>query len=71
MGVEINLMTRKLIEDANLDIKQTPKLELVSNTNYSGLFFSFCEDMEIVLEELKTKHLIYVIKAGDYDLVLG
>lgn len=64
-------MARKLIENANLDIKQRPKLELVSNTDYSGFFFSFCEDIEIVLEKLETKHLIFVIEAGDHDLVLG
>lgn len=71
MGVEINIMTRKLIEIVNLDIRQRLKLELVSNTDYSGFFFGFCEDIEIVLEEFKTRHLIFVIEAGDHDLVLG
>ena len=34
-GTEINIMTKKLIEDANLAIKQGPKLKLISHTGHN------------------------------------
>ena len=46
-GVEINVMTRKLIEDINLAIRQKTKLELVSYIRHSRLFLGLCEDVEV------------------------
>lgn len=37
-GPEINIMTKKLMEEANLTIKKGPKLELVSHTSHSQPF---------------------------------
>lgn len=34
-GVEINVITKKVMKDARLTMKQGPKLELVSHTGYS------------------------------------
>lgn len=42
-GTKMNVMTRKIIEDADLAIRCAPKLELVSYTNYSRLFLDLYE----------------------------
>ncbi len=70
-GAEINIMTRELMEDANLAIRQGPKLELVSHTGNSQHFLGLCEDVEVVIGGLMTRHPIFVVENGDHDLVLG
>ena len=70
IGAKINVMTRKIIEDAGLAIQHGLKLELISRTNHSRLF-GLLEDVEVGIRGLKTKHPIFVIKHGDHDLVLG
>ena len=70
-GAEINVMTKEEIEDTNLEMRQGPKLELVSYTGHNRPFHGFYEDVEIAIEGLQTKHPIFVVEAGDYDLVLG
>lgn len=69
-SVEINIMTKKLIKDVHLAIRQGPKLELVSHIGYSWLFLNFCEDVEVSIGRLKTRHSIFVIEARDHDLAL-
>lgn len=70
-GVEINVMTRELMEDANLTMRQGPTLELVLHTGHSRPFLDFYEEVEAAIGRLKTRHPIFVIEAGDHDLVLG
>ncbi len=64
-------MIRKLMGNANLAIRRRPKLELVSHTGHSRLFLGLCEDVEVAIGGLKTRYLIFVIEAGDHDLILG
>lgn len=64
-------MTRELMEDANLAMRQGSKLELVSYTGHNWSFFSLCEDVGVAIEGLKTRHLIFVVEARHYDVVLG
>ena len=70
-GAEINVMTKELMEDANLAMRRGPKLELVSHTGHSRPFLGLCEDVEVAIGGLKTRHPIFVVEAGDHDLVLG
>ena len=70
-GAEINVMTRKLIKDAKLAMRQGPKLVLVAYTGHSRPFLGFCEDDEIAIGGLKTRDPIFVIKSGNFDFVLG
>ena len=69
-GVEINIMTREVIEDAGLAMWYSLKLELVSYTVHSRPFLGFCEDFEVVIGGLKTSNPIFVVEHGDHDLVL-
>ncbi len=52
-------------------MRRRPKLELVSHTSHSRFFIGLCKDVEVAVEGLKTRHPIFVIEAGDHDLVLG
>lgn len=65
------MITRKLIEDANLAIRRDSKLKLVSHTGHSRLFLSLCEDIEVAIGGLKTRYPTFIVKTGDDDLVLG
>ena len=70
-GAEINVMTREVMEDAGLAIRRGLKLELVSHIGYSRPFLGLCEDVEVAIGGLKTRHPIFVVEHGDHDLVLG
>lgn len=52
-------------------IQRGPKLELISYTSHSYLFLSLCEDVEVVIEGLKIRHLIFIVRTRDHDLILG
>lgn len=70
-GAEINVMTRELMEDANLAMRRDRKLELISHIGHNRTFPSFYEDIETAIGGLKTRYPLFVVQAGDHDLVLG
>lgn len=70
-GAKINIMMRKLMEEANLAIRKRTKLDLVLHIGHSRHFLGLCEDVKVAIRELKIRYTIFVIKAKDYDLVLG
>ena len=70
-GAEINMMIRKLMEDANLAMRRGSKLELISHIAHSSFFLGLCEDVEVAIRGLKTRHLTFLIEVDDHDLVLG
>lgn len=63
-------MTKKVINNTGLAIKERLKLELVLYTKHSQLFLDLCKDVKIAIGGLKTRHSIYVIEVEDHDLVL-
>ena len=69
-GTEINVMIKELMKNANLAMRRGPKLELVSHTSQSRLFCDLCEDVEVAIEGLKIRYPIFVIEAGDHDLLV-
>lgn len=71
INVEINVMTTELMENINLAMRQGHKLELVSYTRYSQPFCGFCKNLEIANRGLKTRYPIFVVEAGDHNLILG
>lgn len=54
-----------------LAIRQRPKLELILHTSHSHLFLRLYKDVEIAISNLKTRHLIFVMKYKDHNRVLG
>lgn len=69
-GAEINVMTREVMEDAGLAMRQGPKLVLISHIGHSRPFLGLCGDVEVAIGDLKTRHPIFVVEARNYDLVL-
>ncbi len=59
------------MENADLAVRRGLKLKLVSHIGHSHFFLDLYEDVEVAMGELKTKHPIFVVEAGDHDLVLG
>lgn len=70
-SAEINMIIQEIIQDINLAIKQGFKLELVSYTSHSRSFFSFYEDVKVVIGEFKIRYQIFIVEAGDHDFILG
>lgn len=70
-GAEMNVMTRELIEDANLAIRRGLKLELVLHTSHRYPFFGLCKDVKAVIGGLRTRHPVFMVEVRDHDLVLG
>lgn len=69
-GAEINVMTREVMEDTKLAMKQGPKLELVLHTGHSRPFLGLYEDVGLTIGGLKIRHLLFMVEVGDLDLVL-
>lgn len=55
-------MIREVVKDTDLAIRFGAKLDLVSHTNYTPHFFSFCEDVEVVIKTIKTMYSIFVVE---------
>ncbi len=51
-GVEINVMTKEVMEDAGLTIGKKLDLELVFHTSYSQFFLKIGEDVEVAVGDL-------------------
>lgn len=52
-------------------MRQDLKLELFSYNNHSRPFFGFYKDVEVAIGRIKTRHTIFIVKTGDYNLVLS
>lgn len=66
---EINIMIRKVLENAGLVKRQRLKLEFILYTGYSQFFLDFCKDVKILIGCLKTKHLLFIVEHRDNNLV--
>lgn len=67
---EIDIITKKVIKNIRLTIKQRPKLEFVFYISHSRLFLGLSENVEVAISGLKIRHPIFVIKTRNNDLVL-
>ena len=70
-GAKMYIMTKELIKKINLAMRKKLKLEFVSHTGYSRFFLGLCEDVEIAIEGLKTRHPIFIVKARGHNFSLG
>ena len=59
------------MEKVNLAMRKKLKLELVSYTGHSRPFLRLCEDIKVAIEGQKIMHLLFVVKVGDHELILG
>lgn len=71
IDIEINVMTKEIIKDMGLAMRRGLKLELRSYTSHSYPFFSFCEDVKVIIRGLKIRYPIFIVEYGNYNLILG
>lgn len=64
-------MIKKMIENAGLAMRKSPKLKLISHINHIKPFLELCKDVEVGIGEFKTRYSIFVVQHGDYDLIFG
>lgn len=69
--VKTNNTIWKVTKNADLAMSYYLKLKLVSNIVYSCFFLSLCGNFGVTIREVKTSHLIFNIKYGNHDLILG
>lgn len=69
-SAKINVMTKGVMENAELAIKEGPKLELVLHTGHNRPFLGLCKDIKVAISGLKIRHPIFMIETRDYNLVL-
>lgn len=55
-------MTREVMEDSGLACRWGRRLELVSHTGHSRPCLGLCEDVEVGVGGLKTRHPIFVVE---------
>lgn len=67
ISIEKIFITKKLIKDINLAIKQGFMLELVSYINHN----CFCIDVKVIIQRLKTRHLIFIVNTNDHNFISG
>lgn len=70
-STKMNVMTRKLIKEANLAMRKKLKLEWVSYTSHRRPFLKLYENIEIAIRGLKIRHPIFIVEVEDHKLVLG
>lgn len=70
-GAKINMMNWKVMKNIGLVIKHICNLEYMSYIDPSFLLFSFYKDIEFAIIRIKTRHLIFVLKHWDHNLILG
>lgn len=58
------------MKDVGLAMQRSLKLELISYIGYNFFFLGFCKNIEVVIGELKIKHLIFDVEIRNYDLML-
>lgn len=69
-SAEINVMIKKVMKNAGLAMRQRQKQELVLYKDHNKFFLELCKNVEVAINGLKIRHLIFVIETRDYNLVL-
>ncbi len=67
---EINVMIKRLMNKTKIIMRLESRLRLIFHTEHDMNFDEICDDVELNIEELKTRHHIFVIVHADHQLVL-
>ena len=70
-GAEVNVMTRRVMEEAGLAMRKGPSLKLISHNGASTTFVGVCENVEVEVGSLVTTHPIFVVQDAAHALILG
>jgi hypothetical protein len=67
---KINVMIKRLMNKTKIIMRFESRLCLISHIEHDMNFDEICDDVELNIEELKTRHHIFVIVHVDHQLVL-
>jgi hypothetical protein len=67
---KINVMIKKLMNKTRIIMCFESRLRLIFHIEHDMNFDEICDDVELNIEELKTRHHIFVIIHTDYQLIL-
>ncbi len=67
---EINVMIKRLMNKTKIIMRFESRFRLIFHTEHDMNFDEICDDVELNIEELKTRHHIFVIVHADHQLVL-
>ncbi len=66
---KINVMIKRLMNKTKIIMRFESRLRLISHIEHDMNFDEMCDDVELNIEELKTRHHIFVIVHADHQLV--
>jgi hypothetical protein len=66
---KINVMIKKLMNKTKIIMRFESRLRLIFHIEHDMNFDEICDDVELNIEELKTRHHIFVIIHADHQLV--
>ena len=69
-GVEINCMSKKLIDATQLFIRQEINIVMMNFIDERARFFDVCESIFVSIESIIIPTFIFVIERSDHDLFL-
>jgi hypothetical protein len=67
---KINVMIKRLMNKTKIIMRFKSRLRLISHIDHDMNFDEICDDVELNIEKLKTRHHIFVIIHANHQLVL-
>jgi hypothetical protein len=67
---KINVMIKRLMNKTKIIMRFESRLRLIFHIDHDMNFNEICDDVELNIKELKTRHHIFVIAHANYQLVL-
>jgi hypothetical protein len=68
---KINVMIKKLMNKTKIIMRFKSRLRLIFYIEHDMNFDEMCDDVELNIEELKTRHHIFVIVHADHQFVFN
>ncbi len=69
LKTKINVMIKKSMNKTKIIIRFKFQLRLIFHIDHDMNFDEICDDVELNIEELKTRHYIFVIVYANHQLV--
>ncbi len=66
---EINVMIKRLMNKTKIIMRFESRLRLISHIEHDMNFDEICDDVELNIEKLKTRHHIFVVAYANHQLV--
>ena len=70
-GAEVNCMSKRLADAAQLPIRQGTSIAMVGPTGERARFFGVCESVPVSIGSITIPAPIFVVERPDHDLLLG